>query len=94
MKLVVKVPNGFGKIVNDVSDQDLCVPIKICIGSYIYRTHAYAMFGDNAKVLLSDIDWLQQPGIIEKEPEPQNDETIPPERMTPSENRAYWGIYS
>ena len=92
MKLVVNVPNGFGRVVNDVPDQDLCKPITICVGSYIYRTHAYALFDDKAKVLLSDVDWLQQPGSIEKKPEPY-EETIPPERMTPSENRAYWGIY-
>ena len=62
MKLVMKVPNGFGKIVNGE-------PIILCFGSHIYKTHSYAMFGDKAEVLLSDIDWLQ-PGSTEQKPEP------------------------
>ena len=67
MKLVMEVPNGFGKIVNGE-------PIILCFGSYIYKTHNYALFGDKAKVLLSDIDWLQQPGSIEQKQEPKIDE--------------------
>lgn len=55
MKLVMEVTNGFGKIVNGE-------PIMLCFGSYIYKTHNYALFDDKAKVLLSDIDWLK-PGI-------------------------------
>ena len=53
MKLVMEVPNGFGKIVNGE-------PIILCFGSYIYQTHNYAMFDDKAKVPLSDIDWLEK----------------------------------